>query len=636
MTDDRHPLDMLTPGEVRRGVEVIRASGRVDPSALFAHVVLDEPTKEALARWQPGDPADRRVRVLVVPGPTLDMVEATVAVDAGEIVGWETIEGMRPALLFTEWFRVLPVIKAHPEYVAAMARRGVTDLTNVQLDPWPVGSFGFDTSDDRRMARALSFVRDEPRANGYGRPVEGLFVDVDLGRTQVVDVVDHGVVPLPSPPVSYLGEDQPSLREDVRPIAISQPDGPSFVADGGLVRWQKWRFRVGFDHYEGLVLHQVAYDDDVAGRTRSILHRASVTEMVVPYGDPSPLHGWKNAFDAGEFGLGRLANSLQLGCDCVGEIRYFDATMADEQGRPVVIENAICMHEEDYGILWKHTDQHSGRTEVRRSRRLVVSFVATVGNYEYGFFWYFYLDGTIQLEVKLTGIVSPMAVDDGLVSEFANLVAPGVAAPHHQHLFSARLDFDVDGPVNVVEEVEAEPVPGGADNPWANAFRLRATRLETELAARRDIDPLRSRSWRISNPGVRNGLGRPVAYKLVPGSTPVMLADAGSPVAQRAGFARHNLWVTAYAEGERRAAGEFPNQHRGGDGLPRWTAADRSIVDTDVVCWHTFGVTHFARPEDWPVMPVEYCGFTLAPVGFFDRNPTLDVPPSEPASCHAT
>ena len=105
--------------------------------------------------------------------------------------------------------------------------------------------------------------------------------------------------------------------------------------------------------------------------------------MVVPYGDPSPLHGWKNAFDAGEWGLGRMTQSLTLGCDCLGEIHYFDATLASETGEPYTIENAICLHEEDYGILWKHVDLFSGPSEVRRSRRLVVNSVATVGNYEY-------------------------------------------------------------------------------------------------------------------------------------------------------------------------------------------------------------------------------------------------------------
>jgi primary-amine oxidase len=293
------------------------------------------------------------------------------------------------------------------------------------------------------------------------------------------------------------------------------------------------------------------------------------------------------------------------------------------------------MHEEDYGILWKHVDLHGGTSEVRRSRRLAVSFVSTVGNYEYGFFWYLYLDGNIQLEVKLTGIVSPMSIEPGTQPAFANVIAPGVAAPHHQHLFCARLDFDVDGATNEVYEVEAEPLPPGPDNPWANAFRQRATKLEREQDAQRDTAAAVSRAWKIVNPGVTNGLGQPVAYKLVPTmSTPTMLARPESSVSQRAGFARHNLWVTPYAPDERRAAGEYPNQHDGGDGLPRWTAEDRSLVDTDVVCWYTFGVTHFVRPEDWPVMPVEYTGFLLTPFGFFDRNPALDVPASSNGHCH--
>jgi primary-amine oxidase len=293
------------------------------------------------------------------------------------------------------------------------------------------------------------------------------------------------------------------------------------------------------------------------------------------------------------------------------------------------------MHEEDYGILWKHVDLWGGRGEVRRSRRLVVSFIATVGNYEYGFYWYFYLDGNVQLEVKLTGIVSPMAIERGAPApEFANIIADGVAAPHHQHLFNARLDFDIDGSENEIYEIDAERVPPGPDNPWRNAFRARATKLERELDAQREIDPSRSRTWRIVNPRVRNGLGQPTAYRLIPTmTTPTMMAHVDSPVGMRASFAHHNLWVTPYEPDERRAAGEYPNQHPGGDGLPRWTAANRNIADTDLVAWYTFGVTHFVRPEDWPVMPVEYCGFLLSPFGFFDRNPALDVPPL-PEHCH--
>jgi primary-amine oxidase len=503
-------------------------------------------------------------------------------------------------------------------------------IDRVQIDPWPAGVFGYECEEDRRISRCISFLREDSDDNGYARPIEGLIVHFDNGRNEVVEVIDHGVTPLPPNRASYYPEDQPRLRRDLKPISITQPEGPSFTVDGNFVQWQKWQLRLAFDPFEGLVLHQIAYNDD-DGRLRPILHRASISEMVVPYGDPSPVHGWKNAFDAGEWGLGRMTQPLTMGCDCLGEIRYFDATLATEHGKPWVIKNAICLHEEDYGILWKHVDGWGGRGEVRRSRRLVVSFISTVGNYEYGFFWYFYLDGNIQLEVKLTGIVSPMAIDAGAPAPpFANVVAEGIAAPHHQHIFNARLDFDIDGDANEIYEVDAERIAAGPDNPWLNAFRPKATRLESEQAAQREIDPSVSRVWRIVNPNVRNGLGQPTSYKLVPTmTTPTMFAHPQSPVGKRAAFAQHNLWVTPYSPHERRAAGEYPNQHPGGDGLPMWTSADRPLVNTDLVVWYSFGMTHFVRPEDWPVTPVEYCGFLLTPFGFFDRNPALDVPPTE-------
>ena len=117
------------------------------------------------------------------------------------------------------------------------------------------------------------------------------------------------------------------------------------------------------------------------------------------------------------------------------------------------------MHEEDYGVLWKHTDLFTESQETRRQRRLVVSFFVTVGNYDYGFYWYFYLDGTIQAEVKATGVVFTSSyVED---SPWATEIAPGLGAPYHQHLFNARLDMMVDGLSNAVEELDAVRVRVG-------------------------------------------------------------------------------------------------------------------------------------------------------------------------------
>jgi primary-amine oxidase len=619
-----HPLDPLTPDEIRGAVAAVRATGRLGDAARFASITLQEPPKEQVLAHRDGDPGHRRVRMVIVPGPECQVIEVVVDPASGTVLSWTEVDGMRPALLFEEAMRAIVALKNDPAWQAAMRARGITDFTRVQVDPWPTGNFGVPLEEGRRVSRCICFYREQPTSNGYARPIEGVVAFVDGARDEVLEVIDHGVVPLPPESGSYYPEDNQPARDDLRELTIAQPHGPSFTVEGNFVRWQRWSLRVSMDPHEGLVLHTVGYDD--GGRTRTVLYRASISEMVVPYGDPGPLHGWKNAFDAGEWGLGRMANSLKLGCDCLGEIHYFDAVCATEQGEPWVLENAICMHEEDYGILWKHQDLQGGRTEVRRSRRLVVSSIATVGNYEYGFYWYFYLDGTIQLEVKLTGIMSTQALPPGARSPYAAPIAPGLHAPVHQHLFSARLDLDVDGTDNEVYEVEAEAVPAGDDNPWANAFVAKATRLASEQQAQRVIDPTRSRHWRFVNPHVRNGLGEPVAYKLVPGPTPTLLASPTSSVGRRAGFATRNLWVTPQRDDERRAAGEYPNQHAGGDGLPRWTAADRSIADTDLVAWYTFGVTHLPRPEDWPVMPVEYCGFHLVPVGFFDRNPALDVP----------
>ena len=411
-----HPLAPLTGEEISAARDIVFASGRAEvpvEALRFAYVGLVDPPKDVVRAIDRGEPItiDRRVRLVVLQGPEADVAEVVVSVTRGEVDRWEIVRGVRPPLQIEESIMVLAALHEHPEWNAALDRRGIVDRSLVQIDPWPAGTFGLAHEEGRRITRCLAYLRESKEDNGYARPLEGLLAFVDMGRGEVLEVLDLGVVPFPPKSGSYYPEDNGPLRTDLKPLEITQPEGPSFEVEGNRVRWQKWSLRVGMDPLEGLVLYTVGYED--AGRVRPILYRASVSEMVVPYGDPGPMHAWKSAFDAGEWGLGRMANSLALGCDCLGEIRYFDDVWADERGKPHTRANAICMHEEDYGILWKHVDMVSGRTEVRRSRRLVVSSIATVGNYEYGFYWYFYLDGTMQLEVKLTGIMSTMAVAGG-------------------------------------------------------------------------------------------------------------------------------------------------------------------------------------------------------------------------------
>ncbi|HLJ34146.1 MAG TPA: primary-amine oxidase, partial [Ktedonobacteraceae bacterium] len=420
------------------------------------------------------------------------------------------------------------------------------------------------------------------------------------------------------------------VRTDVKPISITQPEGTSFQVDGQQVTWQKWRFRVGFTPREGLVLHLVEYLDQ--GHYRPLLYRASLSEMYVPYGDASPSHNFKNVFDTGEVGIGVLANSLEPGCDCLGEIHYFDVTLNDAAGEVVPLKHAICMHEEDFSILWKHLEYNpdgSTRAEVRRSRRLVISSISTVGNYEYGFYWYLYQDGTIQYEIKLTGIIAPAAIAPGVRPISGTLVAPELYGPNHQHYFNVRLDFMLDGQQNSAVEVNCEPLPWGPEqNPRGNAWVAKETLLATESQAQRTIEPRSARYWKIINPSSLNGQGQPVAYKLMPMGNAFPFFHENSPQWQRGGFTRSHFWVTAYDPSERYAAGDYPNQQQGGDGLPAYVQQNRPLENADLVVWYTFGSNHVVRPEDWPVMPVEVVGFSLKPSGFFNGNPALDVPPS--------
>jgi primary-amine oxidase len=413
------------------------------------------------------------------------------------------------------------------------------------------------------------------------------------------------------------------VREDLKPIEITQPEGVSFTLDGHALEWQNWSLRLGFNHREGLVLHTLAY----AGR--SVAHRISLAEMVVPYRDPSPDHYRRTAYDIGEWGLGFMTTSLALGCDCLGEIRYLDGVLHDSAGEPYAIPNAICIHEEDDGVLWKHVD-HTEGAEVRRARRLVISVHVTVANYEYLVYWRLYQDGSIECHVRATGIMVVGHLPEGEPAKHGTLVDQRTYAPFHQHFLIARLDLDVDGPDNTVQMVETSAAGYGDDDPYGLGLRQTAETLTTE--GFQDYKWETQRGWKVTNPSSLNHVGVPVAYKLVPGATlPPMLPD-DSPVLRTAEALRHTLWVTPYDADERWPCGTFPNQSHDDTGLPRWTAAGRSIEDTDVVLWYVFGIHHITRMEDWPIMPVDAVSFWLKPFGFFDRNPTLDVPP-QPSHC---
>ncbi len=618
-----HPLDPATAAEYLAGRDILAAAGLLAAPVRFAYYGLEEPPKdEVLASTEP----DRRLRAFLVNRDTGESTDVVVSLTHAGVVSARRLDpgqdGQMP-ILDGDFAAVDEITKADPQWRAAMARRGYHDVTKIRTAPITAGAYGPPEDDRRRMVRVLAFVQARDHDLAWAHPIDGVAAYVDLIEKKVFKVTDEFEFPVPAETGDYDDEAvRGPHRTTLKPIEITQPEGPSFTLDRHALRWQDWSMRIGFDAREGLTLHQVSLDG------RPVLYRASIPEMVVPYGDPD-FRYWQAYFDTGEYLVGKWANSLELGCDCLGEIAYLDATVTDDTGQPRTIPNAICIHEEDFGILWKHTDIFNGSAQSRRQRRLVVSYFTTVGNYDYGFYWYFYLDGTIELEVKATGVLFTSAYP-GADHPYSTEVAPGLAGAVHQHLFSARLDMTVDGLANAVEEVDVSGLPIGPENPYGNAIVQQVTRLTRESQAGRRADGARGRTWRIISTERANSLGRPTSYTLYPESAPVLLAAPDSPLAKRAGFAANHLWVTRYDPDQRYPAGDFVNQNPGGAGIPAFIAGDRDIDGADIVLWHTFGPTHVPRPEDWPVMPVARCGFVLKPTGFFDRNPTLDVPPPAP------
>jgi primary-amine oxidase len=633
----RHPLDPLYTAELEQAVQILEREQRLAGNVRIASLNLIEPPKAFIEAREPGSAFERKALAVLLDRDKRASCEAVVDLAANSITSVTQLpDGIQPSIMLDEFSECEQAVRRSPLFQAALRKRGVTDANLVMVEPWSAGVYGNELPEDQglRRMRALCFVRSEPRDNGYARPVDSMVVVVDLYRMEVIRIEEYESAPLPPEPGNWAREYIPNVRTDLKPIDIVQPEGASFTVQGNQVQWQKWKFRVGFTSREGLVLHTISYDDD--GAPRPILYRASICEMVVPYGDPGEQYYRKNAFDIGEYGLGTLANSLSLGCDCLGVIHYFDFPQVDSHGKVTSLKNAVCLHEEDFGILWKHTDWRTGQSEVRRSRRLSVSFVATVGNYEYAFYWYFYQDGSIQCEIKLTGIMNTTALSPGEKPVYGMEIAPQLNAPFHQHIFAARLVTAVDGPDNSVYEVNSVGVPTGATNPHGNAFVAEETLLATEKEAQRRVNSSTARFWRVVNPRKKNRLGRPVGYRLVPGENCPPLVQPDATIMRRAGFTSNHVWVTPYRPEERYAAGEYPNQHPTGDGLPNWTKANRKVDDTEITLWYVFAHNHVPRPEDWPVMPAAMLGFQFRPDGFFERNPSMDVPPPPPkaACCH--
>lgn len=483
---------------------------------------------------------------------------------------------------------------------------------------------------------------DNPDANYYAYPLD-LCAEVSeqLQVTKVYQLpssvndrthdtpqpYDHRKIQSPAAS-EYHPSLRPSPRTTTKPYQVVQPEGPSFETHGNRLSWEKWSMRVGFNYREGLTLHDIRYDG------RSLFYRLSLAEMFVPYGDPRSPYPRKAAFDLGNDGAGINANNLRLGCDCLGVIKYFDGWHNTGAGEPLKLPNVICCHEQDDGILWKHTNFRTQNAAVTRARVLVLQTIITVSNYEYIFAFYFGQDASIHYEVRATGILSTCPINVGDQVPYGTVVGPGVLAPYHQHLFCLRMDPALDGPKNSLQVEESVPMPVGdpaVHNPFGVGYTTTRNIIPQEQGL--DLDFAKNRTFKIINEEQINPVtGTPVGFKLLPYYSQMLLAHPQSNHAKRSEFAKHAVWVTRYQDDELFPSGRYTMQSAGGEGIAsaieqrqKGPPAQSSVRNEDIVVWHTFGSTHNPRIEDWPVMPCEKMTVGLKPLNFFTGNPGLDV-----------
>ena len=629
----QHPLDPLTWQEYWTVLEVLREAEHLDEDTRFSMVNLKEPSKDFVLQWSPGDPISRSAFALVRNED--ETHEAVIDLVERRLSSWTELEGLQPNWLDEEFSDAEDTVKEHPDFIEAMKLRGIQDFTFIDCTAVPPGYFGTEEQQDRRIAY-VDCVDVRGVRNIWTRRIEGLTVVVDLDEDEVLRVVDEGPVPMSEISADYDRRSIGEPRKVPGPIRIEQPFGTGFRLKAYEVEWQKWRFHIRPDQRVGMVISMVSYDDD--GEQRDILYQAHLSEIFVPYMDPSFAFYARNLLDAGEYSAGGLSKPLLKGLDSPDHAVYLDGLIAGDNGRPKTVPRTIAIFERETGdMAWRHWDEVEGEgaSESRVKRDLVVRTAVALGNYDYIFDWIFQQNGSIRVAVGATGIAEVKTVPQPNALNHNNTETPDaygrfvdrqIVAVNHSHYFNFRIDLDVDGQSNSlqIDRLKTKTLP--EQHPRRSVWVSEPILASRESEAKLNIDLNNPSLWRVLSSSKTNHVGYPTSYQLMPNKNTNSLLSVDDYPRQRAGFINHHLWVTPYRQNELYAAGDYPTLSKPGYGLPEWTSENRSIENTDIVLWYTMGMHHMVRAEDWPVMPVLWHGFELRPFDFFDRNPALDLP----------
>ncbi|KAH9311252.1 hypothetical protein KI387_026287, partial [Taxus chinensis] len=468
-------------------------------------------------------------------------------------------------------------------FVQIVTKRGVnvSDLICLPLSP---GWFGL-AEEGRRLAKIQCYSM-AGTVNFYMRTIEGLIVLVDIDANKVVKITDNGNdIPVPrGVGTDYrLSSQKLPLIPPLNPISIEQPKGPSFKVDGHQVKWGIWEFHVKPDPRAGVIISEAKVKDPDTGELRRVLYKGFTSELFVPYMDPSDGWYFKTYMDAGEYGFGVNAMSLDPLNDCPRNAYYMDGIFANADGAPYVRSNMVCIFERYAGdIGWRHTECPITDMEIREVRpkvTLVVRMAASLGNYDYIVDWEFQTDGLIRAKVGLTGILMVKGTKYENINQMnsnvelhGTLLAKNTIGVIHDHYLTFYLDMDIDGTDNSFVQVKMarQTVKNG---PTLRKSFWTAERhiAKTEKDAQIKLKLYHPSEFHMINPSRKTKIGNPVGYKVVPGGTAASLLDHNDPPQLRGAFTNNQIWVTPYNRSEMWASGLYPYQSKGEDTLAVWS-----------------------------------------------------------------
>ena len=642
--EERSPWHSLTGDEITEAVNALRAS--VGDEIRLNRVSLLEPIKSDALAWERGATAARGAHLVY--RSSKQSYRATYDFGTQLLTEPETLLGGQPMLVGEELMVAVEAVNALPEVAAALERREVPSSYGLCL-PRTTGRYFGDVADpiSDRLVRLDCFdIRGQgalgilPSSSAFARPIEGLSVLFDLEALEVKDFTDSfadGDAPPTDFEVLELSEEAIESRAPLSHIEISQPEGTNFTITGSQVEWQNWQFHLRFDPRQGTILNRVGYIEDE--EFRSIAYEIAMSEMFVPYQDPDPHWFYRAYFDMGEFGFGNMATELK-GSDCPANAVYQDAVFVSGEGEPFTAPNRICIFETDPGYpVWRH---HEGLFDdvpgiaphqSRPSTHLVVRMVATIGNYDYFQDYVFQQDGRLRIRLISTGIDAAKGVfsanlrDPRAASEVATgtLIAPYRLGVNHDHFFSYRIDFDIDGQANEFVRHKLETVAQPAGAPRQGIWQVNRQPVANEQSAQTVMSVDRPALLTFESTSQTNAMGYPTSYQLIyPNIRPLVTLD--DVTYRRAEFLKNNLWVTRYQRDELFSSGIVVNQSAASQGLPQYISNNDALDSADLVAWPMIGFHHVPMAEDWPVMPSKVDEIVLKPRNFFDRNPALDVP----------